>query len=313
EEACLECIQACERVAEAVLNGDFSARVRCSRCHTAPDDDDNEDDAEWPMLPKSGATRDEQSNTSGTPIINRPVTHTQRLANRVNRMASLLSHVTREIVDVAHNDGVCGNLGAQGDINGLKGSWLDLVSEVNTMTTIHSEHIRNIAQVCTSVSNGDLSSILVVEANGEMRDHKMAINTMVQNLNTFAAQVSMVTTEVGTEGRLGCVANADGLDGIWKDLANNMNSLSYNFTVQVREISSVARSVLCGDLTKKVTADLNGELGELKDTINNMVDQLSTFASEVSRVTREVGTEGILGGVAIVPNVEGVWKDLTDN
>ncbi|KAJ2894358.1 histidine kinase osmosensor, partial [Coemansia aciculifera] len=234
EDVCLECIQACERVAESVLNGDFSARVRCSRCHSSSVDDDD-DAAEWPMLPRSGYNG--QPDSVNTPLISRPTTHTQRLANRVNRMASLLSFVTSEIVDVAHNDGVCGNLGSQGKFDGLQGTWLQLMSEVNTMTTIHSEQVRNIARVCTSVANGDLSKKVTVEANGEMLGLKSTINGMVEQLGVFSVNVTELTHAVATDGRLGASVTVPGVSGVWKQLADNVNKMAHNHIMQVNDIS----------------------------------------------------------------------------
>ncbi|KAJ2864504.1 hypothetical protein GGH94_002893, partial [Coemansia aciculifera] len=311
KDACLECIQACEHVAESVLNGDFSARVRCSRCHAATDDDD----PEWPMLPKSGAgaSHGVQSNFASTPLISRPLSHTQRLANRVNRMASLLSCIAGAIVDVARNEGVRGNLGTQGNVDGLKGTWFDLMSELNTMATIHSEQIRDIADVCTSMVNGDFTKRVTVEADGEMLNLKTTINDLDTILDGVTAGVTRVAIESGAEGQLGIQASVGSLKGTWRDMTYHLNSMSNNLTSQVREISGIMSTVARGDFTKKVTAELKGEWGFLKSSINTMVDQLNTITYEVSRVARQVGTEGNLGGQAYVDGVDGTWKDLTDN
>ncbi|KAJ2062696.1 hypothetical protein GGI17_002203, partial [Coemansia sp. S146] len=311
EDVCLECIQACERVAESVLNGDFSTRVRCSRCHAATDDDD----PEWPMLPKSGAgaSHGVQSNFVSTPLISRPISHTQRLANRVNRMTSLLSCITRDIVDVVSNEGIRGNLGTQGDVDGLKGTWFDLMSELNTMATIHSEQIHDIADVCTSMVNGDFAKKVTVEANGEMLNLKTTINDLVTILDGVTTGVTRVAIEAGTEGQLGIQASVGSLKGTWRDMTYHLNSMSNNLTSQVREISGIMSTVAKGDFTKKVTAELKGEWGFLKRSINTMVDQLNTITYEVSRVARQVGTEGNLGGQANVDGVDGTWKDLTDS
>ncbi|KAI9477041.1 hypothetical protein BX667DRAFT_497678, partial [Coemansia mojavensis] len=311
EIVCFECIQACERVADAVLNGDFEARVRCRRCHALGNDDElvsasgEREGKEWPLLGSDSSVR--------TPLIRRPTSHTQRLANRVNRMASLLSFVTREIIEVTHNDGARGILGTQGKIDGLNGTWLDLMNEVNMMTMIHTDQVRNITHVCNSVANGNLTEKITVELNGEMLDLKTTINNMVDQLVSFSGEVTRVAHAVGTEGILGVSAEVPGVNGVWKELTDNVNKMATNLTNQVRDIAMVTKAVAKGDLNQKVTSELNGEMGELKSTINTMVDQLSTFSNEVSRVAREVGTEGILGGQANVVGVDGTWKDLTDN
>ncbi|KAJ2645360.1 histidine kinase osmosensor, partial [Coemansia sp. RSA 1287] len=205
EVVCFECIQACERVADAVLNGDFGARVRCTRCHSLGDDDNYDDTDNAPAERESKEWLQLGSN-SRTPLIRRPATHTQKLANRVNRMASLLSFVTREIIEVTHNDGIRGILGTQGKIDGLKGTWLDLMNEVNMLTMIHTEQVRNITHVCNSVANGNLTEKVTVELNGEMLDLKTTINSMVDQLGAFSVEVTHVTHAVGTEGILGVSA-----------------------------------------------------------------------------------------------------------
>ncbi|KAJ2090743.1 histidine kinase osmosensor [Coemansia sp. RSA 986] len=287
EQVCVECIRACESVADAVLNGDFSARVRCKRCH--PNSDSN------------------------TPLIGRPQTHTQKLANRVNRMASLLSFVTREITEVARNDGARGFLGSQGKIDGLKGNWLDLMNEVNTLTMIHTEQVRSIAHVCNAVANGDLSEKLTVKLNGEMGDLKTTINGMVDQLGAFSVEVTRVTHAVGTEGILGVSANVPGVNGVWKQLTDNVNNMANNLTVQVRGISAVCKSVSRGDLTQTIGITANGEMLELTTTINEMVSKLDMMSGEVSRVAVEVGVHGKLGGQAYVTGLEGTWMAMTDN
>ncbi|KAJ2359061.1 histidine kinase osmosensor [Coemansia sp. RSA 2618] len=316
EIVCFECIQACERVADAVLNGDFDARVRCTRCHAFGENEayfDESDDAhganegkEWPLLPQHGKS-------ARTPLIRRPASHTQKLANRVNRMASLLSFVTREIIEVTHNDGIRGILGTQGKIDGLKGTWLDLMNEVNMLTMIHTEQVRNITHVCNSVANGNLTEKVTVELNGEMLDLKTTINSMVDQLGAFSVEVTHVTHAVGTEGILGVSAEVPGVNGVWKELTDNVNMMADNLTHQVRGISKVCKSVAQGDLTQTIEIEARGEMLDLKSTINNMVTSLNTMAHEVSRVAVEVGTDGILGGQAHVAGVDGTWKALTDN
>ncbi|KAJ1988049.1 histidine kinase osmosensor [Coemansia spiralis] len=302
EEVCIECILACERVAEAVLNGDFSSRVRCTRCHAnsnSNEDGDNE--------------QNQLQSSEHTPLINRPVTHTQRLANRVNRMASLLSFVTNEIVEVARNDGIRGFLGSQGKIDGLKGTWLEMMNEVNTQTMIHTEQVRSIAHVCNSVANGDLSGKLTVELNGEMGDLKTTINSMVDQLNSFSMEVTRITHAVGTEGILGVTAHVPGVNGVWMQLTDNVNNMANNLTCQVRDISKVCKSVERGDLTQMVEVEARGEMLELKTTINSMVKKLDVMSDELSRVAIEVGIDGTLGGQAHVVGLEGTWKEMTDS
>ncbi|KAJ2448396.1 histidine kinase osmosensor, partial [Coemansia sp. RSA 2336] len=311
EIVCFECIQACERVADAVLNGDFEARVRCRRCHALGNDDElvsasgEREGKEWPLLGSDSSVR--------TPLIRRPTSHTQRLANRVNRMASLLLFVTREIIEVTHNDGARGILGTQGKIDGLNGTWLDLMNEVNMMTMIHTDQVRNITHVCNSVANGNLTEKITVELNGEMLDLKTTINNMVDQLVSFSGEVTRVAHAVGTEGILGVNAEVPGVNGVWKELTDNVNKMSDNLTDQVRDISKVCKSVAQGDLDQTIEIEARGEMLELKSTINNMVTSLNTMAHEVSRVAVEVGTDGILGGQANVDGVDGAWKDLTDN
>ncbi|KAJ1852874.1 histidine kinase osmosensor [Coemansia sp. RSA 638] len=311
EVVCFECIQACERVADAVLNGDFGARVRCTRCHSF--DDDNYDDSDNAPAERESKEWLQLGSNSRTPLIRRPATHTQKLANRVNRMASLLSFVTREIIEVTHNDGIRGILGTQGKIDGLKGTWLDLMNEVNMLTMIHTEQVRNITHVCNSVANGNLTEKVTVELNGEMLDLKTTINSMVDQLGAFSVEVTHVTHAVGTEGILGVSAEVPGVNGVWKELTDNVNMMADNLTHQVRGISKVCKSVAQGDLTQTIEIEARGEMLDLKSTINNMVTSLNTMAHEVSRVAVEVGTDGVLGGQADVVGVDGTWKALTDN
>src|SRR5690606_12026097 len=189
----------------------------------------------------------------------------------------------------------------------------DLTDSVNAMATNLTGQVRNIAEVTTAVARGDLSRKITVDAKGEILELKNTINTMVDQLNSFAAEVTRVAREVGTEGKLGGQAQVPGVAGIWKDLTDNVNSMGGNLTAQVRNIAEVATAIAGGDLSRKITVDVHGEILELKITLNTMVDQLNAFASEVTRVAREVGTEGSLGGQAQVPGVAGTWKGLTDN
>ena len=198
-------------------------------------------------------------------------------------------------------------------MKGVGGTWKDLTDNVNSMAGNLTGQVRNIAEVTTAVANGDLSKKITVDVKGEILELKNTINTMVDQLNSFASEVTRVAREVGTEGKLGGQAQVKGVAGTWKDLTDNVNSMAGNLTGQVRNIAEVTTAVANGDLSKKITVDVRGEILELKDTINTMVDQLSSFASEVTRVAREVGTEGKLGGQARVAGVGGTWKDLTDN
>ena len=198
-------------------------------------------------------------------------------------------------------------------MQGVAGTWKDLTDNVNAMATNLTGQVRNIAEVTTAVASGDLSKKITVEVKGEILELKNTINTMVDQLNGFASEVTRVAREVGTEGKLGGQAQVPGVGGTWKDLTDNVNLMADNLTGQVRNIAEVTTAVASGDLSKKITVDVKGEILELKNTINTMVDQLNGFASEVTRVAREVGTEGKLGGQAQVPGVGGTWKDLTDN
>ena len=214
---------------------------------------------------------------------------------------------------VAHEVGTEGKLGGQADVRGVAGTWKDLTDNVNTMSLNLTARARNIAEVTTAVARGDLSKKITVDVRGEFLEQKNTINTMVDQLNAFASEVTRVAREVGTEGKLGGEADVPGVAGTWKDLTDNVNSMAGNLTGQVRNIADVTTAVAKGDLSKKITVDARGEILELKDTINTMVDQLNAFASEVTRVAREVGTEGKLGGQADVRGVGGTWKDLTDS
>jgi CheY-like chemotaxis protein/signal transduction histidine kinase/HAMP domain-containing protein len=227
----------------------------------------------------------------------------------VDQLNSFASEVTR----VAREVGTEGELGGQADVKGVAGVWKDLTDSVNSMAGNLTGQVRNIADVTTAVANGDLRKKVTVDVKGEILQLKNTINTMVDQLNSFASEVTRVAREVGTEGRLGGQAHIQGVGGVWKDLTDSVNSMAGNLTGQVRNIAEVTTAVANGDLTKKVTVDVRGEILELKNTINAMVDQLNSFASEVTRVAREVGTEGRLGGQAQVRGVAGVWKDLTDN
>jgi signal transduction histidine kinase/CheY-like chemotaxis protein/HAMP domain-containing protein len=217
------------------------------------------------------------------------------------------------VTRVAREVGTEGKLGGQADVQGVAGTWKDLTESVNSMAGNLTAQVRNIADVTTAVANGDLSKKITVDVKGEILELKNTINTMVDQLRSFASEVTRVAREVGTEGKLGGQADVQGVAGTWKDLTESVNSMAGNLTGQVRNIADVTKAVASGDLSKKITVDVKGEISELKNTINTMVDQLSSFASEVTRVAREVGTEGILGGQANVKGVAGTWKDLTDS
>ncbi|MDQ9170554.1 HAMP domain-containing protein [Oxalobacteraceae bacterium R-40] len=235
------------------------------------------------------------------------------LKNTINVMVDQLSSFASEVTRVAREVGTEGKLGGQANVPGVAGTWKDLTDSVNSMAGNLTGQVRNIADVTTAVANGDLSKKITVDVKGEILELKNTINVMVDQLNSFASEVTRVAREVGTEGKLGGQAYVPGVGGTWKDLTDNVNSMASNLTGQVRNIADVTTAVARGDLSKKITVDVKGEILELKDTINVMVDQLSSFASEVTRVAREVGTEGKLGGQANVPDVAGTWKDLTDN
>ena len=236
-----------------------------------------------------------------------------RIARTVNGLVDRLSAFTTEVTRVAREVGTEGNLGEQARVRGVSGSWKDLADSVNSMASNLAAQVRDIAQVTTAVARGDLSRKVTVRMAGEMLELKSTVNTMVDQLSAFASEVTRVAREVGTEGNLGGQAQVWGVSGTWKDLTDSVNSMASNLTAQVRDIARVATAVARGDLTQKITVDVKGELLELKSTVNTMVDQLSAFASEVTRVAREVGTDGRLGGQALVPGVSGTWRDLTDS
>ena len=236
-----------------------------------------------------------------------------QLKETINTMVDQLNRFAGEVTRVAREVGTEGRLGGQANVMGVAGTWKDLTESVNSMAANLTAQVRNIAEVATAIANGDLSKKITVNVSGEILQLKETINTMVDQLNRFAGEVTRVAREVGTEGRLGGQAQVPGVAGTWKDLTDSVNSMASNLTGQVRNIAEVATAVARGDLSRKITVDVRGEILELKDTINTMVDQLNAFAGEVTRVAREVGTEGRLGGQAQVPGVAGTWKDLTDN
>src|SRR5262249_38500700 len=225
---------------------------------------------------------------------------------QLNGFASEVTRVAREV-------GTEGKLGGQADVRGVAGTWKDLTDSVNSMASNLTSQVRNIAEVTTAVANGDLSKKITEDGRVGSVELKITMNTMVDQLSSFASEVTRVAREVGTEGRLGGQAQVMGVAGTWKDLTDNVNFMAGNLTGQVRNIAEVTTAVANGDLSKKITVNVKGEILELKDTINTMVDQLNAFASEVTRVAREVGSEGKLGGQADRRGVERTWKDLTDS
>jgi HAMP domain-containing protein/CheY-like chemotaxis protein/signal transduction histidine kinase len=235
------------------------------------------------------------------------------LKDTLNTMVDQLRSFASEVTRVAREVGTDGKLGGQADVQGVAGTWKDLTDSVNSMASNLTGQVRNIAEVSTAVARGDLSRKITVDVKGEILELKNTINTMVDQLNAFAGEVTRVAREVGTEGKLGGQAQVPDVGGTWKDLTDNVNFMASNLTAQVRNIAEVTTAVARGDLSRKITVDVKGEILELKNTINTMVDQLNAFAGEVTRVAREVGTEGKLGGQAQVPGVAGTWKDLTDN
>src|SRR4051812_12880717 len=236
-----------------------------------------------------------------------------RIGTTVNAMVERLSAFSAEVTRVAREVGTEGELGGQAQVSGVSGTWKDLTDTVNSMAANLTAQLRNIALVTTAVANGDLSQKISVDARGETLELKRTINTMVDQLSSFASEVTRVAREVGTEGKLGGQAAVSGVSGTWKDLTDNVNLMAGNLTGQVRTIADVTTAVANGDLSQKISMEAKGEVAALADTINRMVDQLRSFAAEVTRVAREVGTEGILGGQADVPGVSGTWKDLTDS
>ena len=235
------------------------------------------------------------------------------LADTLNSMTKTLGIFAEQVTSVARTVGVEGKLGVQAQVPGVAGTWKDLTDNVNLLANNLTTQVRNIAEVTTAVANGDLSKKITVDAKGEVLELKSTVNTMVDQLRAFASEVTRVAREVGTEGKLGGQADVRGVSGTWKDLTDNVNLLAGNLTDQVRNIAKVTTAVANGDLSQKITVSVKGEISELKNTINAMVDQLNSFAAEVTRVAREVGTAGKLGGQAQVPGVSGTWKDLTDN
>jgi len=236
-----------------------------------------------------------------------------QLKETLNTMVDQLNRFASEVTRVAREVGTEGKLGGQANVPGVAGTWKDLTENVNSMASNLTGQVRNIAEVTTAVARGDLSRKITVAVKGEILELKNTINTMVDQLNGFAGEVTRVAREVGTEGKLGGQAQVLGVAGTWKDLTDNVNSMASNLTGQVRNIAEVATAIATGDLSRKITVDVRGEILLLKETLNTMVDQLRSFAGEVTRVAREVGTDGRLGGQAVVPGVAGTWKDLTDN
>src|SRR5437016_3902515 len=236
-----------------------------------------------------------------------------RTAKTVNTMVDQLGAFASEVTRVGSEVGTEGKLGGQAKVKGVAGTWKDLTENVNLMAGNLTAQVRNIATVTTAVANGDLKKKITVDVKGEFLELKDTVNVMVDQLRSFASEVTRVAREVGTEGKLAGQADVPGVAGTWKDLTDSVNSMAGNLTAQVRNIAEVTTAVATGDLSKKITVDVRGEILELKDTINTMVDQLRSFASEVTRVAREVGSEGALGGQADVRGVAGTWKDLTDN
>jgi HAMP domain-containing protein len=230
------------------------------------------------------------------------------LKDTINTMVDQLRSFASEVTRVAREVGTDGKLGGQAVVPGVAGTWKDLTDNVNFMAGNLTAQVRNIAEVSTAIANGDLSKKITVNVSGEILLLKETINTMVDQLNSFAAEVTRVAREVGTDGKLGGQANVPGVAGTWKDLTDNVNLLAGNLTTQLRDVSKVATAIAKGDLSQKITVDVSGEILQIKDAINTMVDQLNSFASEVTRVAREVGTDGKLGGQAQVPGVAGTWK-----
>src|SRR5262252_2630489 len=235
------------------------------------------------------------------------------IATVFNAMTDQLALVTSEVTRVAREVGTEGKLGGQAEVPGLAGTWKDLTDSVNSMAGNLTGQVRDIARVATAVAKGDLGQKITVDVKGEMLELKDTLNTMVDELSAFADEATRVAREVGTEGRLGGQARVPGAGGTWRDLTDSVNSMAGNLTSQVRNIAAVTTAVARGDLSRKITVDARGEILELKNTVNTMVDELSAFADEVTRVAREVGTEGNLGGQAAVRGVSGTWENLTDN
>src|SRR5436190_1307134 len=236
-----------------------------------------------------------------------------RTAMIVNSLVAQLSSFASEVTRVVREVGTEGKLGGQANVKRVAGTWKDLTDSVNSMAGNLTGQVRNIADVTTAVANGDLSKKITVDVKGEFFELKNTINTMVDQLRSFGSEVTRVAREVGTEGKLGGQAKVEGVSGTWKDLTDSVNFMAIHDTSQMRNIADVTKAVAAGDLSKKITVDVKGEILELKNTVNTMVDQLRSFAAEVTRMAREVGTDGKLGGQADVPGVAGTWKDLTDS
>jgi HAMP domain-containing protein len=237
----------------------------------------------------------------------------RELKNAIDATVDQLRSFSAEVIRVAREVGTEGKLGAQADVRGVSGVWQELTDSVNTLAGNLTSQVRNIAAISKAIANGDLSQKITVEAKGEILELKNTINATLDQLRSFASEVTRVAGEVGTEGRLGAQADVQGVSGTWKDLTDNVNLLAGNLTNQVRNIALVTTAVANGDLSKKITVEAKGEILELKNTVNSMVDRLQTFGAEVTRVAKEVGTEGKLGGQADVKGVSGTWRDLTDN
>src|SRR5205807_1963653 len=234
------------------------------------------------------------------------------LKNTINTMVDQLNAFASEVTRVAREVGTEGKLGGQAQVRGVAGTWKDLTESVNSMASNLTNQVRNIAGVTTAVAQGDLTRTIDVDARGEILELKNTLNTMVDQLSSFADEVTRVAREVGTDGRLGGQADVKGVSGTWKDLTESVNVMADNLTAQVRSIAQVTTAVAKGDLSQKIRVDARGEILELKDTINTMVDQLSAFADEVTRVAREVGTDATRRAYELVKGVSGTWKDLTD-
>src|SRR6185437_4195219 len=236
-----------------------------------------------------------------------------RIAKEVNGMVKQLNLFSMEVTRVAREVGSEGKLGGQAAVEGVGGVWKDLTDSVNLMAGNLTAQVRNIADVTTAVAKGDLSKKITVDVRGEILELKNTINTMVDQLNSFAAEVTRLAREVGTEGKLGGLAEVPEVAGTWKDLTDNVNVMANNLTNQVRGIVKVVTAVADGDLRQRLTVESKGEVAALADTINSMTDTLAIFADQVTSVAREVGVEGRLGGQAHVPGAAGTWKDLTAN
>ncbi|KAJ1914172.1 histidine kinase osmosensor, partial [Mycoemilia scoparia] len=332
EDVCFECIRNCELVADAIARGDFTARARCSRCHHGSNDGSSSNrSTSWPNITPSNTTNNNNgsrdilftekmlqpenwhyinNNPLKTPRIYEPNTHTKRLVNTVNTMASMLQYITGDIVKVSKAVAIEGRLDVRGDMRGLQGTWFECMSEVNKMAELHSDQVRDISQVCNAISSGDLTKKMSVEVQGETLKLKNTINKMVTNLDEFANQVSGVAWEVGTEGNLGVQAAIPGLTGTWKELCDNVNRMADNLTLQVRDIKKVTQAIVLGDLTQKVQVNVRGEMLELKDNVNGMVHQLRNFNGEISRVVQSVGEYGELGAQVNTNGMGGSWKSM---